>query len=179
MSSTSNAPELHTSYEPFMVPWSRQLFLRLSIWPGSSDPEPFLDVGCETGSLTRVILESRRRINHRRRRLADANLESATTNDPRSAGSIQTGDATSLHLRTTVLTGAFAIWFFIRWPMQKFGTKCGGFALVWGRGGSQLPFGWSRWNAGAELFWDAAATPSDWPNGKVLRNSLRPMTRPN
>ncbi len=57
MSSTFNARSA-VAHEHFMGRWSRQLSGRFVEFAGISDGERILDVGCGTGSLTRVLLDS-------------------------------------------------------------------------------------------------------------------------
>src|SRR5258708_28070027 len=76
--------------------WSRQLSGRFSSFAGVSDGDSILDVGCGTGSLTRVLLESADVKSIVGIDLAEIYLESArqTIRDPRV--DFKAGDATSL-----------------------------------------------------------------------------------
>src|SRR3981189_2984759 len=84
MSSTYNARSA-AAYEHFMGRWSRQLSGRFVEFAGVSDGDSILDVGCGTGSLTRVLLESAGVKSIVGIDLAEIYLESArqTIRDPR------------------------------------------------------------------------------------------------
>jgi ubiquinone/menaquinone biosynthesis C-methylase UbiE len=178
MSSTYNARSA-TSYEHFMGRWSRQLSLRFVEFAGVSDAERILDVGCGTGSLTRVMLQSADIKSIVGVDLADVYLESArqTIRDPRV--DFKTGDATSLPFADNSFDRAFAMLVLHFVPDAKKAVdemrrvvRSGGVvaATVWdGLGGMPA----------LRLFWDAAATLG-LADGKVLREFyFRPMTRPN
>jgi len=176
MSSTYNARSA-TSYEHFMGRWSRQLSLWFVEFAGVSDAERILDVGCGTGSLTRVMLASANVKSIVGIDLADVYLESArqTIRDPRV--DFKTGDATSLPFADNSFDRAFAmlVLHFVPDAKKRRWTKCDGSggvvaATVWdGLGGMPA----------LRLFWDAAATLG-LADGKVLREFyFRPMTRPN
>jgi ubiquinone/menaquinone biosynthesis C-methylase UbiE len=94
MSSTYNARSA-TAYEHFMGRWSRQLSPRFVEFAGISDGERILDVGCGTGSLTRVLLESAD-VSIVGVDLADVYLESARQTIRDQRVDFKTGDATSL-----------------------------------------------------------------------------------
>ena len=89
--------------------WSRQLSLRFVEFAGVSDAERILDVGCGTGSLTRVVLESADVKSIVGIDLADVYLESArqTIRDPRV--DFKAGDATSLPFAEKSFDRAFAM----------------------------------------------------------------------
>src|SRR6266478_3183031 len=178
MSSTYNARSA-TAYEHFMGRWSRQLSPRFVEFAGISDGERILDVGCGTGSLTRVLLESADVKTIVGMDLADVYLESArqTIRDPRV--DFKTGDATSLPFADKSFDRAFAmlVLHFVPDAKKAVGemrrvVRSGGVvaATVWdGLGGMPA----------LRLFWDAAATLGI-ADGKVLRDFyFRPMTRPN
>jgi SAM-dependent methyltransferase len=165
MSSTYNARSA-TSYEHFMGRWSRQLSLRFVEFAGVSDAERILDVGCGTGSLTRVMLASANVKSIVGIDLADVYLESARQRSAIRGLISKPAMRPACHLRTTVLTGLLPCWFFISCRMQKRRwTKCDGSggvvaATVWdGLGGMPA----------LRLFWDAAATLG-LADGKVLRD---------
>jgi ubiquinone/menaquinone biosynthesis C-methylase UbiE len=94
MSSTYNARSA-TAYEHFMGRWSRQLSPRFVEFAGISDGERILDVGCGTGSLTRVLLESAD-VSIVGVDLAEVYLESARQTIRDQRVDFKTGDATSL-----------------------------------------------------------------------------------
>jgi len=178
MSSTFNARSA-TAYEHFMGRWSRQLSPRFIEFAGISDGERILDVGCGTGSLTRVLLESADLKSIAAVDLADVYLESArqTIRDPRV--DFKAGDATSLPFADKSFDRAFAmlVLHFVPDAKKAVGemrrvVRSGGVvaATVWdGLGGMPA----------LRLFWDAAATLGI-ADGKVLRDFyFRPMTRPN
>ncbi len=178
MSSTYNARSA-TTYEHFMGRWSRQLSRRFVEFAGISDGERILDVGCGTGSLTRVLLESADVKSIAGVDLAEVYLESArqTIRDPRV--DFKTGDATSLPFADNSFDRAFAMLVLHFVPDAKKAVdemrrvvRSGGVvaATVWdGLGGMPAQ----------RLFWDAAATLG-LADGKVLRDFyFRPMTRPN
>src|SRR5258706_3772946 len=108
MSSTYNARSA-TSYEHFMARWIRQLHLWFVEFAGVSDGERILDVGCGTGSLTRIMLESADVKSIVGVDLADVYLESErqTIRDPRV--DFKTGDATSLPFADKSFDRAFAM----------------------------------------------------------------------
>src|SRR2546429_4533930 len=108
MSSTFNARSA-TAYEHFMGRWSRQLSPRFIEFAGISDGERILDVGCGTGSLTRVLLDSADLKSIAAIDLADVYLESArqAIRDPRVG--FKTGDATSLPFADKSFDRAFAM----------------------------------------------------------------------
>src|SRR5258705_4627815 len=108
MASTYNARSA-TAYEHFMGRWSRQLSPRFVEFAGISDGERILDVGCGTGSLTRVLLESADVKTIVGVDLADVYLESArqTIRDPRV--DFKTGDAASLPFADKSFDRAFAM----------------------------------------------------------------------
>src|SRR5712671_5908227 len=178
MSSTYNARSA-TTYEHFMGRWSRQLSGRFVEFAGVSDGERILDVGCGTGSLTRVVLESADVKSIAGVDLADVYLESARQKirDPRV--DFKTGDATSLPFADNSFDRAFAMLVLHFVPDAKKAVsemrrvvRSGGVvaATVWdGLGGMPA----------LRLFWDAAATLG-LADGNVLRDFyFRPMTRPN
>src|SRR5260221_827341 len=178
MSSTYNARSA-TAYEPFMGRWSRQLSGRFVEFAGVSDGERILDVGCGTGSLTRIMLESADVKSMVGFDPADVHLESArqTIRDP--GVDFKTGDATSLPFADNSFDRAFAmlVLHFVPDAKKAVGemrrvVRSGGVvaATVWdGLGGMPA----------LRLFWDAAATLG-LADGKVLRDFyFRPMTRPN
>jgi len=178
MSSTYNARSA-AAYEHFMGRWSRQLSPRFVEFAGISDGECILDVGCGTGSLTRVLLDSADLKSIAAVDLADIYLESArqAIRDPRVG--FKTGDATSLPFADKSFDRAFAMLVLHFVPdaskavseMRRV-VRSGGVvaATVWdGLGGMPAQ----------RLFWDAAATLGI-ASDKVLRNFyFRPMTRPN
>jgi len=178
MSSTFNARSA-TAYEHFMGRWSRQLSPRFIEFAGISDGERILDVGCGTGSLTRVLLDSADLKSIAAVDLADVYLESArqAIRDPRVG--FKTGDATSLPFADKSFDRAFAMLVLHFVPDAKKAlsemrrvVRSGGVvaATVWdGFGGMPAQ----------RLFWDAAATLGI-ASDKVLRDFyFRPMTRPN
>ena len=178
MSSTYNARSA-TAYEHFMGRWSRQLSPRFVKFAGIADGERVLDVGCGTGSLTRVMLVSADAKNIVGIDLADVYLESArqTIRDPRV--DFKAGDATSLPFADKSFDRAFAMLVLHFVPDAKKAVSemrrvvhPGGVvaATVWdGLGGMPAQ----------RLFWDAAATLGI-ASDKVLHDFyFRPMTRPN
>jgi ubiquinone/menaquinone biosynthesis C-methylase UbiE len=177
MSSTYNARSA-AAYEHFMGRWSRQLSARFVEFTGISNGDCILDVGCGTGSLTRVLLESARVKSIVGVDLADIYLESArqTIRDPRAT--FKTGDATSLPFEDNSFDRAFAVLVLHFVPEAKKAVsemrrvvRSGGVvaATVWDSLGG-MP--------AQRLFWDAAATLGI-ANDKVLRDYyFRPMTRP-
>jgi ubiquinone/menaquinone biosynthesis C-methylase UbiE len=178
MSSTYNARSA-TAYEHFMGRWSRQLSRRFVEFAGISDGERILDVGCGTGSLTRVVLESADVKSIAGVDLAEVYLESArqTIRDPRVDFKI--GDATSLPFADKSFDLALAMLVLHFVPDGKKAVsemrrvvRSGGVvaATVWDSLGG-MP--------AQRLFWDAAATLGI-ADGEVLRDFyFRPMTRPN
>ena len=178
MSSTYNARSA-TTYEHFMGRWSRQLSRRFVEFAGISDGERILDVGCGTGSLTRVLLESADVKSIAGVDLAEVYLESArqAIRDPRV--DFRAGDATSLPFADKSFDRAFAMLVLHFVPDGKKAVsemrrvvRSGGVvaATVWDSLGG-MP--------AQRLFWDAAATLGI-ADGKVLRDFyFRPMTRPN
>ncbi len=97
------------AYEHFMGRWSRQLSSRFVKFAGIFDGERILDVGCGTGSLTRVVLESADVKSIVGVDLADVYLESArqAIRDPRV--DFKAGDATSLPFADKSFDRAFAM----------------------------------------------------------------------
>ena len=178
MSSTYNARSA-VAYEHFMGRWSRQLSPRFVEFTGISNGECILDVGCGTGSLTRVLLESADLKSVVGIDLAEVYLESArqTIRDPRV--DFKTGDVTSLPFADKSFDRAFAMLVLHFVPDGKKAmsemrrvVRPGGLvaATVWDSLGG-MP--------AQRLFWDAAATLGI-ANDKVLRDFyFRPMTRPN
>jgi ubiquinone/menaquinone biosynthesis C-methylase UbiE len=178
MSSIYNARSA-VAYEHFMGRWSRQLSRRFLEFAEISDGERILDVGCGTGSLTRVLLESADVKSIVGVDLADVYLESArqTIRDPRV--DFKTGDVTSLPFADKSFDRAFAMLVLHFVPDGKKAmsemrrvVRPGGLvaATVWDSLGG-MP--------AQRLFWDAAATLGI-ANDKVLRDFyFRPMTRPN
>jgi ubiquinone/menaquinone biosynthesis C-methylase UbiE len=152
--------------------------LGLSNLRGISNGDCILDVGCGTGSLTRVLLESAGVKSIVGVDLADIYLESATQTirDPRAT--FKTGDATSLPFEDKSFDRAFAMLVLHFVPDAKKAVsemrrvvRSGGVvaATVWDSLGG-MP--------AQRLFWDAAATLGI-ANDKVLRDYyFRPMTRP-
>jgi ubiquinone/menaquinone biosynthesis C-methylase UbiE len=178
MSSTYNARSA-AAYEQFMGRWSRQLSRRFVEFAGISDGDCILDVGCGTGSLTGVLLESAGVKSIVGIDLAEFYLESArqTIKDPRVA--FKVGDATSLPFADKSFDRAFSMLVLQFVPDAKKAVsemrrvvRSGGVvaATVWdGLGGMPAQ----------RLFWDAAATLGI-ASDKVLRDFyFRPMTRPN
>jgi SAM-dependent methyltransferase len=178
MASTYNARSA-AAYEHFMGRWSRRLSGRFVEFAGISDGERVLDVGCGTGSLTRVLLDSANVESIVGVDLADVYLESARQKirDPRVDFKI--GDATSLPFADKSFDRAFAMLVLHFVPDGKKAVsemrrvvRSGGVvaATVWdGLGGMPAQ----------RLFWDAAATLGI-ADDKVLRDFyFRPMTRPN
>jgi ubiquinone/menaquinone biosynthesis C-methylase UbiE len=178
MSSTFHARNA-ASYEQFMGRWSRQLSARFVEFAGIADGEAIVDIGCGTGSLTGVLLESAGIKSVVGIDLADVYLESArqTIKDPRAV--FKTGDATSLPFADKSFDRAFSLLVLQFVPdatkavseMRRV-VRPGGVvaAAVWDSFGG-MP--------GMRLFWDAAANLGI-ADDKTLRDFyFRPMTRPN
>src|SRR5260370_17988856 len=159
--------------------WSRQLSFRFVEFAGISDGERILDVGCGTGSLTRVLLESADVKTIVGVDLGGVYLESGrkTIGDP--GVDFKTGDGASLPFADKSFDRAFAMLVLHFVPDAKKAVdemrrvvRSGGVvaATVWdGLGGMPA----------LRLFWDAAATLG-LADGKVLRDFyFRPMTPPN
>ncbi|HEY3030773.1 MAG TPA: class I SAM-dependent methyltransferase [Bradyrhizobium sp.] len=178
MSSTYHARSA-TAYEHFMGRWSRRLSPPFVEFAGIADGERILDVGCGTGSLTRVMLDAADVKSIVGVDVADVYLESArqTIRDPRV--DFKTGDATSLPFADKSFDRAFAMLVLHFVPDAKKAVsemrrvvRSGGLvaATVWDSLGG-MP--------AQRLFWDAAATLGI-ASDKVLRDYyFRPMTRPN
>ncbi len=178
MSSTFNARSA-VAHEHFMGRWSRQLSGRFVEFAGISGGERIIDVGCGTGSLTRVLLDSADVKSIAGVDLADVYLESArqTIRDPRVG--FKVGDATSLPFADQSFDRVFAMLVLHFVPDAKKAVsemrrvvRSGGLvaATVWDSLGG-MP--------AQRLFWDAAATLGI-ADDKVLRDYyFRPMTRPN
>jgi ubiquinone/menaquinone biosynthesis C-methylase UbiE len=177
MSSTYNARSA-TAYEHFMGRWSRQLSPRFVEFAGIADGERILDVGCGTGSLTRVVLESADVKSIVGIDLADVYLESArqTIRDPRV--DFKAGDATSLPFADKSFDRAFAMLVLHFVPDAK--KVVNEMRRVVRSGGVVAATVWDSLGGmpAQRLFWDAAATLGI-ASDKVLHDFyFRPMTRP-
>jgi SAM-dependent methyltransferase len=178
MSSTYNARSA-AAYEHFMGRWSRQLSGRFIEFAGVSNGDSILDVGCGTGSLTRVLLASADVKSIVGIDLAEIYLESArqTIRDPRV--DFKTGDASSLPFADKSFDRAFAMLVLHFVPDAKKAVR--EMRRVVRPGGVVAATVWDSLGGmpAQRLFWDAAATLGI-ANGKVLRDFyFRPMTRPN
>jgi ubiquinone/menaquinone biosynthesis C-methylase UbiE len=178
MSSTFHARSA-AAYEQFMGRWSRQLSRRFVEFAGISDGDSILDVGCGTGSLTGVLLESAGVRSVVGIDLADVYLQSAKQNirDPRAA--FRTGDATSLPFADKSFDRAFSMLVLQFVPDAK--QAVSEMRRVVRSGGTVAATVWDSFGGmpALRLFWDAAANLGI-ADDKVLRDFyFRPMTRPN
>lgn len=178
MSSTFNARSA-AAYEHFMGRWSRQLSARFIEFVGVSDGDAILDVGCGTGSLTGVLLESAGVKSIVGIDLAEVYLEAArrAINDPRVT--FKVGDATSLPFNDKSFDRAFSMLVLQFVPDTK--KALSEMRRVVRPGGSVAATVWdaSGGMPAQRLFWDAAANLGI-ADDKVLRDFyFRPMTQPN
>jgi ubiquinone/menaquinone biosynthesis C-methylase UbiE len=178
MSSTFHAQNA-ASYEQFMGRWSRTLSARFVEFAGIADGDAILDVGCGTGSLTGVLLESAGVKSVVGIDLADVYLEAArqAVRDPRAT--FKTGDATSLPFADKSFDRAFSMLVLQFVPDAKKAVR--EMRRVVRSGGTVAATVWDSFGGmpGMRLFWDAAANLGI-ADGKTLRDFyFRPMTRPN
>ena len=177
MSSTFNARNA-AAYEHFMGRWSRQLSARFVKFAGISDDDCILDVGCGTGSLTRVLSESpgvKRIVGID---LAEVYLDSARRTIQDTRVSFKVGDATSIPFADKSFDRAFSMLVLQFVPDAKKAVsemrrvvRPGGIvaATVWDALGGMPAL---------RLFWDAAATLG-LADDMAMRNFyFRPMSQP-
>ena len=178
MSSTFHARSA-AAYKQFMGRWSRQLSSRFVEFAEIADGDSILDVGCGTGSLTGVLLESAGVRSAVGIDLADVYLESARQNirDPRAA--FKTGDVTSLPFADKSFDRAFSMLVLQFVPDAK--TAVSEMRRVVRSGGVVAAAVWDSFGGmpGLRMFWDSAAHLGI-ADDKMLRDFyFRPMTRPN
>lgn len=177
MSTTFHARSA-SSYEQFMGRWSRQLSTRFVEFAGVSDGDRILDVGCGTGSLTRVLCESPGVKSIVGIDLAEAYLESARRTIGDARVSFEVGDANSLPFADQSFDRAFAMLVLHFVPDAKGAVR--EMRRVVRPGGTVAATVWDALGGmpALRLFWDAAATLG-LADAKVMRDfQFRPLSQP-
>jgi len=166
------------AYEAFMGRWSRRICGPFIAFTGSEAGESIVDVGCGTGSLTRVLTETVQPKRIVGVDLSDAYLEAARQNIRDARVSFEKADATQLNFPDAAFDRAVSM--LVLQFVPDADRAIGEMKRVVKPGGVVAAAVWDSYGGvpAHRMFWDAASNIGVATEKDLASFFFRPMTRP-